>query len=191
LNQIPDSEFLRKISGIELQPYGVVTVDERFMTGYNGIFAGGDMVPFDRSVTVAVGQGKQATRYINAYLHNANFNKPARKEIASFDKLHISDAKSHKTQQTLLDADTRLKSFVEVVPGCNQNEAIHEAKRCFSCGNCFECDACYNVCPVKAITKLGAGKRYKIDIEKCIGCGKCFKICPCGAIVMVDRCSES
>jgi len=30
------------------------------MTGYPGIFAGGDMVPAERTVTVAVGHGKKA-----------------------------------------------------------------------------------------------------------------------------------
>ncbi len=189
LNQIPDSEFLRKVPGVEIQTNGVVTVDECFMTGYFGIFAGGDMIPYDRSVTVAVGQGKYAARYINAYLNDTNFNKPLRNEAALFDKLHIptNEPKSQKTQQKLLDANTRVKSFVEFVQSCNQDEVLYETKRCFSCGNCFECDACYNICPVKAITKLGPGKRYKIDIEKCIGCGKCFKACPCGAIIMTDR----
>ncbi|CAL7963268.1 conserved hypothetical protein [Gammaproteobacteria bacterium] len=189
LNQIPDSEFLRKAPGIELQTNGVVTVDEDFMTGYSGVFAGGDMIPYDRSVTVAVGQGKHAAYHINAYLKGTNFNFPARHEAALFDQLHISEneAKSTKTKEQVLDVGIRSKSFVEAVQGCNQGEVLFETKRCFSCGNCFECDACYKICPVKAITKLGLGKRYKIDTEICIGCGKCFKGCPCGAITMLNR----
>lgn len=189
LNQIPDSEFLRKVPGIEVQTNGVVAVDEDFMTGCKGIFAGGDMIPYDRSVTVAVGQGKHAAYHINAYLNGTNFNFPARHEPALFEQLHISEneAKSQKPKQESLDVSTRLKSFVEVVQNCAQDVVLNETKRCFSCGNCFECDACYKICPVKAITKLGPGKRYKIDIEKCIGCGKCYKVCPCGAIIMTDR----
>lgn len=189
LNQIPDSEFLRKVPGIELQNNGVVTIDDDFMTGYSGIFAGGDMVPYDRSVTVAVGQGKHAARHINAYLNNTNFNIPARHEAALFEQLHINkkELKSSKTKERLLDAGIRLKSFVEVVQDYSKDEVLCETKRCFSCGNCFECDACYNICPVKAISKLGPGKRYKIDIKKCIGCGKCFKACPCGAIIIKER----
>ena len=38
------------------------------MTGHAGIFAGGDMVPAERTVTVAVGHGKKAARNIDAYL---------------------------------------------------------------------------------------------------------------------------
>jgi formate dehydrogenase (NADP+) beta subunit len=187
LNQTPDSEFLRKTPGIELQTNGVVTVDENFMTGCKGVFAGGDMIPYDRSVTIAVGQGKQAARHINAYLNDTDFNKPLRHEEAFFDKLHINEAKSPKTKQKILDPETRLNSFAEVVQGDNQDEILYETQRCFSCGNCFECDACYDICPVKAITKLGPKKRYEIDTENCIGCSKCFKSCPCGAIVMNVR----
>ena len=38
------------------------------MTGHPGIFAGGDMVPAERNVTVAVGHGKKAARNIDAWL---------------------------------------------------------------------------------------------------------------------------
>ena len=41
---------------------GIVEVGPDMMTGYPGIFAGGDMVPSDRTVTVAVGHGKRAAR---------------------------------------------------------------------------------------------------------------------------------
>lgn len=189
LNQNPYSEFLRKTPGIEIQTNGVVMVDEDFMTGCKGVFAGGDMIPYDRSVTVAVGQGKHAAYRINAYLNGTSFNFSARHEAAHFEQLHISEneVKSQKLKQESLNVNARLKSFVEVVQNCEQNEVFNETKRCFSCGNCFECDACYKTCPVKAITKLGPGKRYKIDIETCIGCGKCFKVCPCGAIIMTSR----
>ena len=38
------------------------------MTGHPGIFAGGDMVPAERTVTVGVGHGKKAARHIDAWL---------------------------------------------------------------------------------------------------------------------------
>ena len=38
------------------------------MTGCPGVFAGGDMVPAERTVTVGVGHGKRAAREINAWL---------------------------------------------------------------------------------------------------------------------------
>jgi hypothetical protein len=39
---------------------GVVQVGTDLMTGHPGIFAGGDMVPAERSATVAIGHGKRA-----------------------------------------------------------------------------------------------------------------------------------
>lgn len=47
--------------------------------------------------------------------------------------------------------------------------------------NCTGCGACYNVCPVGAITMQGDKYGFykpKIDETKCIHCGLCEKICP-------------
>lgn len=198
LNQVPDSDFLRKIPEIEFNSNDAVIIDEDCMTGYSGIFAGGDMTPYDRSVTVAIGHGKKAAFNINAYLYSTNYNKPPRHEAALFNQLHINTEKSPKITESLVDPEIRLQSFAPIVKNRNQEEILTEAKRCFSCGNCFTCDACYNICPVKAISKHNVAvkllersicedKGYEINTEICIGCSKCFKTCPCGAIVMHDR----
>lgn len=195
LSQVPDSDFLRQVPGIEVQSNSSITVDDKMMTGYAGIFAGGDVAPFDKSVTAATGHGKKAARHINAYLNQADCTKAPKHEAASYDYLHVdqmrnsnvNDAKDSKITPGMLGSSERVKSFAEVIGGFNSEEAVSEAGRCFSCGNCFECDGCYNICPVKAISKLGAGKRYFIDINICIGCSKCFRRCPCGAIIMKDR----
>lgn len=47
---------------------GTVDVGQDLMTGHPGIFAGGDMVPAERTVTVAIGHGKKAARAIDAWL---------------------------------------------------------------------------------------------------------------------------
>jgi Pyruvate/2-oxoacid:ferredoxin oxidoreductase delta subunit len=69
----------------------------------------------------------------------------------------------------------------------NEQEAVYEARRCFSCGNCFECDGCYGACPEQAIVKLGPGKRYRYDYDRCTGCAVCFEQCPCHAIEMIPE----
>ena len=46
------------------------------MTGHPGIFAGGDMVPAERTVTVAIGHGKMAARNIDAWLRGAPYAAP-------------------------------------------------------------------------------------------------------------------
>ena len=167
---------------------GVVEVGPNMMTGAEGIFAGGDMVPSERTVTAAVGHGKKAARHIDAWLGGRSYEAPAKRQAASFDKLntwYYADAPT--TTRPILDAVHRQTTFDEVVSGLGESEALYEARRCLSCGNCFECDNCYGLCPDNAVIKLGAGKRFKFDYAACKGCGICAEECPCGAIAMIPE----
>jgi NADPH-dependent glutamate synthase beta subunit-like oxidoreductase len=65
LGQDVDLSLLDGVPGLEIKD-GVVQVAANMMTGYPGIFAGGDMVPSERTVTVAIGHGKKAARHIDA-----------------------------------------------------------------------------------------------------------------------------
>jgi 2-oxoacid:acceptor oxidoreductase delta subunit (pyruvate/2-ketoisovalerate family) len=155
------------------------------MTGHAGVFAGGDMVPAERTVTVAFGHGKKAARNIDAWLRGHELNTLAQHELAGFDKLntwYYSDAPP--TVQARLAIVRRQSTFDEVIEGLDESTALFEARRCLSCGNCFECDNCYGVCPDNAVIKLGAGRRYAFDYDFCKGCGICAEECPAGAIVM-------
>jgi len=184
LGQDVDLGLLNGVAGLSVID-GVVQVDARMMTGHAGIFAGGDMVPAERNVTVAIGHGKKAARHIDAWLEGRAYVPPARHELAGFDKLnpwYYADAP--KTVQPLLDIVRRKSTFDEVAQGLDESNALFEARRCLSCGNCFECDNCYGVCPDNAVTKLGPGKRYQFNLDYCKGCGMCVAECPCGAIRM-------
>jgi Pyruvate/2-oxoacid:ferredoxin oxidoreductase delta subunit len=79
------------------------------------------------------------------------------------------------------------QGFDEIVAGLDEPEAVYEAQRCLSCGNCFECDGCYASCPEDAVIKLGPGRRYRFDYKLCTGCAVCFEQCPCHAIEMVPE----
>jgi NADPH-dependent glutamate synthase beta subunit-like oxidoreductase len=188
LGQDTDTEFLKQVPGIDAKKDGTVIVDDHMMTGYPGIFAGGDMVPSDRTVTVGIGHGKAAARNIDAWLRGETYEKPPKGEIADFEKLHVwfyTDAEQRP--QSRLDMVKRRTSFMEVLRGLSEKEVVYEAKRCLSCGNCFECDGCYGSCPEDAIIKLGPGKRYKYDYDLCTGCAICFEQCPCHAIEMIPE----
>ncbi|MFZ0255946.1 MAG: NAD(P)-binding protein [Gammaproteobacteria bacterium] len=188
LGQDVDAGFLHHVPDLEFKKDGTVVVSESFMTGYPGIFAGGDMVPAERTVTVGVGHGKRAARHIDAYLRGETYVKPPSQDLASFDKLHVwyfTDAISKP--QHLIDMRQRQTSFDEVVSGFTEKEALYEARRCLSCGNCFECDGCYGACPEDAVIKLGPGKRYRFDYSLCTGCAVCFEQCPCHAIEMIPE----
>ena len=184
LGQDVDLGLLNGVPGLEVAD-GVVKVGANMMTGHAGIFAGGDMVPAERNVTVAVGHGKKAARHIDAWLRGASYTAPPKHELAQFEKLntwYYSDAP--KTVRPMLDIIRRQSSFEEVQGGLDESNALFEARRCLSCGNCFECDNCYGVCPDNAVIKLGPGKRFEFNYDYCKGCGVCVAECPCGAIKM-------
>lgn len=184
LGQDVDLSLLDGVPGLEIKD-GVVVVGKNMMTGHAGIFAGGDMVPSERTVTVGIGHGKKAARHIDAWLNGSEYVKPPKNEIATFDKLntwYYTDAP--KTVRPTLDIIRRQTSFDEVVSGLDESNALFEARRCLSCGNCFECDNCYGVCPDNAVIKLGPGKKFEFNYDYCKGCGICVEECPCGAIKM-------
>jgi 2-oxoacid:acceptor oxidoreductase delta subunit (pyruvate/2-ketoisovalerate family) len=188
LGQDVDLSLLHDVPGLVVQD-GVVQVDpQTMMTGHTGLFAGGDMVPAERNVTVAVGHGKKAARNIDAWLRGSTPEAFPKHAPATFDKLnpwYYSDAP--KTIRPQLDLARRTSSFDEVQGGLTEANALFEARRCLSCGNCFECDNCYGVCPDNAVIKLGPGMRFKFNYDYCKGCGVCVAECPCGAIDMVPE----
>ena len=188
LGQDVDTEFLNRVTGVEIGKDGVVQVNDQMMTGREGLFAGGDMVPAERTVTVAIGHGKKAARHIDAWLCGQRYDKPPKHELATFENLntwYYDDAP--RRMQDQLSLLRRQSGFEEVQKGLTEENALFEARRCLSCGNCFECDNCYGICPDNAVIKLGAGKRFQFNLDYCKGCGICAKECPCGAIDMIPE----
>jgi NADPH-dependent glutamate synthase beta subunit-like oxidoreductase len=186
LGQNTDTAFLRRVPGLVLQPDGTVVVSASMMTGCPGVFAGGDMVPAERTVTVGVGHGKKAARNIDAWLRGREPGGAAKHETVAFGQLNLwyfGDAA--RRQQPEAEPEQRVAGFGEVVGGLSEREAAYEAARCLSCGNCFECDGCLGACPEDAVIKLGPGNRYRFDYDKCTGCGTCYEQCPVHAIEMV------
>ncbi len=192
LGQEADLSLLDGVPEIDVAD-GVVQVRPNMMTGYPGIFAGGDMVPAERTVTVGVGHGKKAARHIDAWLQGTSHEPPPKHELASFDTLntwYYSDAP--RVHRDRLEAARRTETFDEVVHGLDDSNALYEARRCLSCGTCFSCDNCYGVCPDNAVLKLSDAANanvngYAIDLDYCKGCGMCVSECPSGAIEMAPE----
>jgi NADPH-dependent glutamate synthase beta subunit-like oxidoreductase len=61
LGQDVDLGLLEGVPGLQVSD-GVVQVGANMMTGHPGIFAGGDMVPAERNVTVGIGHGKAGSQ---------------------------------------------------------------------------------------------------------------------------------
>jgi NADPH-dependent glutamate synthase beta subunit-like oxidoreductase len=198
VGQDADTSFLRQVPGVEFKPDGTVTVSPSMMTGCPGVFAGGDMVPAERTVTVGVGHGKKAARFIDAYLLGVAGVSPPRNDEATFERLrpwYFTDAE--RRSQPEREPAGRVSDFTEVVGGLREDQATYEAGRCLSCGNCFECDGCFGSCPEDAIIKIrpsrpaghehGTDYAYVFDYDRCTGCGICYEQCPVHAIEMIPE----
>lgn len=186
LGQVSDLSLLENVDDVRIED-GVVDVDGNMMTGHAGIFAGGDMVPSEKNVTVAIGHGKKAARNIDAWLRGESYVHapvPGDAGINRMQTWYYADA-PHKVRARLEGA-RRASNFDEVVTGLDEDSALFEARRCMSCGNCFGCDNCFGVCPDNAVIKLSEGK-YEFNYDYCKGCGVCAEECPCGAISMVPE----
>jgi NADPH-dependent glutamate synthase beta subunit-like oxidoreductase len=188
VGQDADTGFLRQVPGVEFKQDGTVVVSASMMTGCPGLFAGGDMVPDERTVTVGTGHGKKAARFIDAYLGMQHTAPAPKHEVAEFGLLHpwyFADAGRRPEPER--DPAGRVADFAEVVGGLTAEQARYEAGRCLSCGNCFECDGCLGACPEDAVIKLGPGNRYRFDYDRCTGCGTCSDQCPVHAIEMIGE----
>jgi NADPH-dependent glutamate synthase beta subunit-like oxidoreductase len=185
LGQDSESDFLRGLPGVKVAKDGVVDVDATMMTGFKGLFAGGDMVPSNRTAAIAVGHGKKAARNIDAFLRGTTHQAKTKTPLAIYERMntwYYSDAP--KSVQPTLDNLRRLATFDETVGGLTEETALYEARRCLSCGNCIACDNCYGVCPDNAVRKLGIGT-FSIDLDYCKGCGICVEECPTGCMEMI------
>jgi Pyruvate/2-oxoacid:ferredoxin oxidoreductase delta subunit len=184
LGQEADLSLLTGVPGVRLVD-GVVAVGADMGCGPPGLFAGGDMVAGERTVTTAIGDGKRAARHIDAWLLGTARHAGPRHELAAGGYLNTwYYADAPRSERPRLELARRTSTFDEVVQGLSADNALFEARRCMSCGNCFECDNCFGVCPDNAVVKLGPGLRYAFDYDYCKGCGLCAAECPCGAIVM-------
>jgi 2-oxoacid:acceptor oxidoreductase delta subunit (pyruvate/2-ketoisovalerate family) len=167
---------------------GSIAVDQTQMTGHNGVFAGGDAVAGQHTVTTALGHGARAAAAIDAWLANRQptVSEPGR--LAGYEGLNTwYYADAPRQERRCLEGARRWTSFDEVVLGLDERTALFEARRCLSCGSCFECDNCYGVCPDNAVRKRPTKPFYEFDYDYCKGCGICSQECPCGAIEMIDE----
>ena len=184
LGQDTDTGFLRQVPGVEFERDGTVRVGP-LQTGCPGLFAGGDMVPSERTVTVGVGHGKKAARHIDAWLRGSE--APSARST-SWPRSRSCISGTSGTPRAGFSPSCRPRSGSRFRRGGRRLSAerrVYEAGRCLSCGNCFECDGCLGACPEDAVIKLGDGHRYRFDYDRCTGCGACFEQCPVHAIEMV------
>jgi NADPH-dependent glutamate synthase beta subunit-like oxidoreductase len=187
LGQDTDLSFLGEAAALQVSG-GTIDTDPAFATTRPGVFAGGDVVAGERSVTIAIGHGRRAAESIDDWLAGRRPTPAPAVDLAPYEALntwYFEDAdRSHRQR---LELARRSSTFDEIVHGLDGDTALYEARRCLSCGSCFSCDNCYAMCPDDAVIKLGPPGEYVIDLDYCKGCGLCVQECPAGAIVMVPE----
>jgi len=187
LGQDTDLSLLGPDSGCRVID-GTVDTNGSLATARAGVFAGGDVIAGERSVTTAVGNGRRVADSIDAWLSGRPTQRDPEPNLAQYEALntwYFEDApRSHRPR---LELARRSSTFDEVVTGLDADTALFEARRCLSCGSCFSCDNCYALCPDNAVLKIGPPGQYVIDLDYCKGCGICVEECPAGAIEMVPE----
>jgi NADPH-dependent glutamate synthase beta subunit-like oxidoreductase len=188
IGQDVDTTLLESLPHISRAKDGAVEVNSSLATLEPGIFAGGDMVPSSRTLAEAIGHGEKAARTIDNYLSGVPLPPKEKYEIAAYTKLN-----THYYEHAPRNMEKRIPGtgFQEVFATFAEQEAVCEARRCFSCGSCFMCDTCYGVCPDNAICKHRpseiAANGLTFSYDYCKGCGICARECPCGYIKMVSE----
>ena len=135
-----------EVPGSQFPKDGTVVVGPDLQTGCAGVFAGGDMVPFDRTVTTAVGHGRKAAQHRRMAAATAGVRASHTKWPATRCCVLVPRAATQQGQSSI-EIERRRQTFDEVIGGLAPAAARYEAQRCLSCGNCFECDGCYAACP--------------------------------------------
>jgi 2-oxoacid:acceptor oxidoreductase delta subunit (pyruvate/2-ketoisovalerate family) len=192
LGQVADLSFLGKVVRAER---GHIVIDESGATARSPIFAGGDVATGYGTVTHAVGSGKRAALAIDRLLRGEMLEgfppldrnvhavpKGVDPTVVGFEDLNLTYFEEEpRSRQAQAPAEERVKGFTEVNQGFDEEGAVAEAVRCFSCGTCNQCDNCLIFCPDLAVLRDGE-KPYVFNYDYCKGCGICFTECPRRAI---------
>jgi 2-oxoacid:acceptor oxidoreductase delta subunit (pyruvate/2-ketoisovalerate family) len=183
-------------------------VDEFGRTEHPGVFAGGDITDQPHTVAHAIGSGKRAALAIDCFLKgrqpgehlpvpgtrsgsSVSFRDykegtlhAAEGTVAAFSDLNPAYfTHVERTMRPKLPVEAR-SGFEEVYGSLLPEEAVEEASRCLSCGQCCRCDNCAVFCPDGSVQGEKTNPFDRINYDYCKGCGICENECPVGAIDM-------
>jgi len=196
IGQVPEELALdtgANNQALDLEKDGCLKVDgETCRTAHPRVFAGGDVVWGERTVTWAMGTGQRAAWAMDRELRGEEAAGlrpppplPTTPRLGSEQPPIAGFPPAARIQPAELDPLARSSTGDEVVAALTEEEARAEAGRCLSCGMCGNCRSCIDLfgCPAFYMD----GGHVAIDPALCNGCGVCAYICPNQAIGPVER----
>jgi indolepyruvate ferredoxin oxidoreductase alpha subunit len=188
IGQDPDETALD--GALERTSTGHLEIDrDTCATSHSRVFAGGDVVRGEHTVTAAMAWGLRAAWGIDVALRGRpaadRRSPPARPELER-PRIAVRAPRLPRRHPPELDGRTRGRSTDEVVSVFAEADARAEAARCLMCGQCGNCRACIDVLGCPAIAMDPSGARVVVDPTWCIGCGVCAELCSDGAMAPVE-----
>jgi TPP-dependent indolepyruvate ferredoxin oxidoreductase alpha subunit/thioredoxin reductase len=168
----------------------LIVDDQTGRTSHERIFAAGDLVGAEGTVTGAIASGMRAAWGIDAQLRGAakadermppplipGGSSPSRRSGVARVDIEARRAPYE------LEIENRVSGFDEVTGALTEQQARAEAARCMICGLCGNCNACLDLfgCPAFFVSN----GLIEIDPGLCVACGVCAQFCPNDAIYPV------
>ena len=160
LGQKSDTAFLRNVPGVEIERDGTVQVSSTMMTGCPACSPAATWCPASApspsaSVTARRPRATSTPGCESARPRSGAEARPRRLSTSCTCGTSATPRAAQQPELALEERDRGLRRGRRRAD--RREEAVYEAGRCLSCGNCFECDGCLGACPEDAVIKLGAG----------------------------------
>lgn len=166
-------------------------------TNIEGVFAGGDDVTGAATAIEAIAAGKKAAYSMHHYMLEGEIKAIPDEFISRKDtwgELPEEEfqrwEKSDRRHLQEIPVEERLKGFMEVETGMEDEDAEFEVTRCLECGcgSLYTCDlkrfsTDYDIdveTYLGGLTKYDVDERHpfiRLDQNKCILCGRCVRMC--------------
>jgi len=164
-----------------------LAVDALCRTSLPGVFAGGDIIPGENSVSHALADGIAAANNMHLLFQNRDplaekgeTAVPVDASMINFDYFQTAPR-----QQGRLTQEKGPRGNSESEATLHRQQVLEESLRCFNCGTCVDCDICLVFCPDLAIYFQQGN--YMVKTDYCKGCGICAEECPRGVISMEKK----
>jgi NAD-dependent dihydropyrimidine dehydrogenase PreA subunit len=195
IGQGPELGALDGVSLARAARGGGLAVDEGGRSSHERVFAAGDLVEHDRTVTSAIASGRRAAWGVDRALRGfaeamrrpppprppadavSSSFMPRRSDVGGRDR--GGRDRGGRARPVELAPAERVRGFDEVVARLDEDAARREAERCMVCGKCGNCAVCVEVVGCPAFYVEGG---IHIDRALCIDCRVCVSTCPNGAI---------